>query len=315
MKNQLNRDLIESLNESNNQEFATKVNEFVCNLVGTAITDISAKSPFVRPEKCIILPVNENYLGAFSQLSEYTYFLGIENPQIELNSKSRKNFWKNLWREFRASWRIGRKKYKKKKEKNRAEFVTVDKYKLSDLRADLSSKMSNYLQESSIIYQYPNHISMIGKDDFGTNVKVNIFVCCFDFKTNIFKLYNQSKNKYFSVDFGMRYENLDKKVEEIGEMFVNMIKIFNALFSKAYNKIPNQILVESLIFNCPNKLFVSDVYQTFVNVTNFIRLGNPQSFLSICDTSKNIFEEKLITATTAQTEFIKIVNMLDSFKY
>lgn len=314
MKNQLNRELIEGLNESNNEEFLENVNNFVYNLITNVINDISLKSPFIRLEKCVLQPVNEMYLGAFSQLSEYTYFLGIANTQIELNSKTKKNFWKNLWRDFKAAWRLGKSKYKKSKKGLSTE--TIDKYKLSDLRHDMVKKMSEYLSESSIIYEYTNYISMIGKDDFGTNVKVNIYVCCFDEKKSIYKLFNERKNRFFPVDFGKRFENIEYKIKNCGSSFADMIKIFNALFSKAFNKIPNQILIESLLYCCPNVLFdENDIYKTFVNVANFIRIANPENFVSVCNSSKNIFNEPLIVKSNSQVDFSKIINMLDRYKY
>lgn len=314
MKSQLNRELIESLNESNNSNFHKQVNEFVYMLMSNVVSDISEKSPFITVERSILQPVNEVYLGAFSQLSEYDFFLGVDNIQIEMNTKTRKNFWKNVWREFRASWRLGRKKYKKDKKGFFQE--PVDKYKITDFRHDVVSKAAEYLCETSIIYENSRYISMVGKDDFGTDVKVNIFICIYDSNKKQYKLYNEMKNKYTVVDFGNRFENLDFKINDCGDMFVNMVKIFNALFSKAYNKIPNQILVESLLYNCPNVLFEkNDVYKTFVNVANYIRLVNPRSIISICDGGKSIFEENLITGSSSQIEFGKIINMLDRFKY
>lgn len=314
MKNQLNRELIEGLKESRNQEFLENVNNFVYDVITNVINDISLKSPFIRLEKCNLQPVNEMILGAFSQLSEYTYFLGIENTQIELNSKTRKNFWKNFWRDFRSAWRLGKAKYKKNKKGLSTE--TVDKYKLSDFRHDVVKKMAEYLSESSIIYEYTNYISMIGKDDFGTNVKINIYICCYDSKQGIYKMYNERKNKYFNINFGTRFENLKYKSKTCGQSFADMIQVFNSLFSKAYNKIPNQILMESLIFCCPNILFdENDVYKTFVNVSNYIRIANPENFVSICDASKNIFEEPLIFKANSQVDFSRIVNMLDRYKY
>lgn len=319
MKTQLNRDLVESLSESSNEEFLNNVNDFVNALMSNVIEEVAQRSPFVKLEKCVLQPVNEIYLGAVTQLSEFDYFLGIDNVQIELNSKNRKNFWRNVWREFKASWRIGRKKYKKKKKKEKEEvraLDTIEKYKLSDFRSDIGQWASMYLSETSVITEYPRYISLVGKEDFGTNVKVNIFVCIFDHKTSQFKLYNEIKNRYTVVDFGNRFENLNYKMRECGDMFVNMVKIFNALYSKAYNRIPNQILVESLLYNCPNKLFVKeDVFKTFVNVANYIRLANPRSIISICDGSKTIFEEKLITATNSQVCYSKIISMLDRFNY
>ena len=99
-------------------------------------------------------------------------------------------------------------------------------------------------------------------------------------------------------------------------MVVEMIKLINAIYSKAYNKVPNQILVESLVYNCPKLLFdEKDVFKTFVNVINYINLSNPRALCSICDTSKNIFEEPLIIKANEQVEFNRIVSMFGRFSY
>ena len=58
MKNQLNQNLIERLAESSNQEFSESVNQTVYNLVSSAIEELAEKSPFVTPDKCILIPVN-----------------------------------------------------------------------------------------------------------------------------------------------------------------------------------------------------------------------------------------------------------------
>lgn len=317
-KTELNKQLIESLNESSNVAFLERVNDVVYNLVSQALSDISEKSAFVRLEKCVLLPVNEIYTGAVGQLSTFDYFLGIENPQIELNTKSRKNFWKYAWREFKASWRLGRKKYKKSK-KIKEESVSTDKiekYQLSDFRHDVLSAMAEYLGETTVLYEHMRNISIIGREDFGTNVKINIFVGVYDSAKDSYKLYSESKNKYFELQFGNRYANLDLKKEMCGENFVDMLKIFNAIYSKTYNRIPNQVLLESLLWRCPNLLFKQgETFQTFVNVANFIRLADPKDFKSICDESKTIFQEKLILGAGKQVEFGKIINMLDNFKY
>lgn len=319
MKSALNRGLIESLNESTNKIFAENVNNLVYSIVSQAMEDISIKSPFIQVEKCNLIPVNEIYLGAFCQLSEYDYFLGVENAQIEFNSKVKKNYWGYIWREFKASWRIGRKKkYKKKKAEveNTKTPLTIERYKLSDLKHDLMFKIANYVTETSMVYEYPQKLSIVGSDDFGTGVRINIYVTIFDSKTGTFKLYKENKNHFIEVNFGSRYENLDLKKEECGEIFVDIARIFNTLFSKAYNKIPNQILLESLLFDCPNILFEKDdIYKTFLNIANYIRIKNPDSFMSICDQSKTIFKEPLIIGNNSQVDFGKIINMLDRFKY
>lgn len=315
MKNQLTRDLIVGLDESFNEEFLDNINEYVYTLVSNVIHDISALSPFVRVDKCFLQPANEICTNALTQLSQYDYFLGIDNPQIELNSKTRKNFWKYAWREFRAAWRLGRKKYKKQKQETKT-VESIEKYKLSDFKHDFINNLANYLSTTSVIYEHMQHISVIGKEDFGSGVKINIYFTIYDEKNETFKFYNEIKNKYKLYSFGDRFSNMDIKYEECGDMFNSMVRMFNSLFSKSYNRIPNQILIESLIFNCPKVLFIEgDLYQTFLNVANYIILANPKSLASICDISKNIFEEPMIIDAGQQVDFPKLISLLEAFKY
>ncbi len=316
MKTEINRKLIESLSESNNSEFVENINDIVYSLMSRVVESISTKSPFVVPEKCVLIPVGENYIGSITQLSEFIYFLGIENPQIELNSRSSKHLWKLFLREFKASWRLGKKKYKDSKKKNTTVPDTIDKYKLTDFRHDVVNYLANFLTSTSIIYEYRQSITIKGRDDFGTNVRIRIYICSYDSHTNTYKMLNESKNKYINVNLGSRYVNLNSKVEECGDIFVKMISLLNAIYSKNFNRVPNQILVESLVYNCPKQLFdENDVYKTFVNIVNYIRLSNPKNIVSVCDSNKSIFEEFLIVGNNSQLEFNRIISMLDNFKY
>lgn len=319
MKTDLTRDFVESLVDSKNTEFLDNINDLMENLIVAALNDVSSKNAFVRLDRCVFLPVNELYLKTVTQLSTYDYFLGIDNPQIESNSHTYKNFWKYVWREFKASWRIGRKKYKKQKKNKKAEaeipsLQSVEKYKLSDFRSDLVRALANYLQPTSVIHETLKGISLDGAEDFGSNVRINIYIGVFDSKMQNFKLYNEVKNKYRLVDFGRRFSNLDEKAKDC-ENFVEIVEIFNDIFSHIHNRVPNQILIESMIYSCPNILFSNDLYKTFVNVANYIRLKDPKSIASICNADKNIFEEPLIFATNSQVDFSRIISMLDRFRY
>lgn len=317
MKSSLNKKLVESLNESTKEEFSKAINDKVYTLVGSAIEDIAEKSPFVKPEKCIIIPVNEVCTGAISQQSEYTYFLGIDNPQIAANTKTRKNWWKFAWSEFKASWRIGRKKYKKKKKgAEQKKTIEFEKYQLTDFKSDVMMNMANYLNESTKLYELPYNISIIGSEDFGTGIKINIYVCYFDSETATFKLYKTSRNKFVDFNFGARYENLEKKTNWCGPMFVNMLKLINILYAKKYNKAANQIVAESVLYACPNNLFDGkDLYKSFVNIANYIRFKDPKTIVSICDEKTPFLKDKLVSMANAAVDYGRIVNMLDEYKF
>lgn len=315
MKRDLSKDLIEGLRDSTNLEFVNNLNFTVFSLVDQALKDLSNKSSFIQPEKAYFMPVNEIYTGATTSQSAYAYFLGIANTEIELNSTDKKHFFKNFWKRIVRAWKMSKKKKKKKKkiEERSLTVVTKEKYTIDDLRNDFVYYLSNLISTSSIIYEYEDHIMVVGKEDFGTNVKINIYITMYDEKNGVFKMYNGRKNRYYDVDLNERFKNLANKMERC-ENFVNMIKIYNSIYSRAYSKVPNQILIESLVYNCPAVLFEHDVYQTFLNVSNYIRMIDVDALRSICDNTKSIFKEKLIIDAGAQVEFAKLIRVLDSYK-
>lgn len=317
MKFELNKELIEGLKDSINSEFVESVNNRVYFVVDEALKDFALRSSFIQLDKVQFTPVNEIYLGAVCSNSEYTYFLGVPNKEIELNSLEKKHYFKNLWNRFVRAWKLSRKKRRKKK-KNEVDIDNfprnLTKYTIDDLKSDLVAQISNHVTPTTIIYEYENHITIIGKEDFGTNVKINIYVCIYDEALETFKLYNPRKNKFYNIDLKQRFKNLENKYESCGENFINMAQIYNSLYSKAYNKIPNQILIESLLCACPDSLFSDDLYQTFINVSNYIRLVDVSAIRSVCDNTKVIFKEKLIIDRTGQVDFSKLIKLLDVYK-
>lgn len=315
MKRDLSKDLIEGLRDSTNLEFVNNLNFTVFSLVDQALKDLSNKSSFIQPEKAYFMPVNEIYTGATTSQSAYAYFLGIANTEIELNSTDKKHFFKNFWKRIVRAWKMSKKKKKKKKkiEERTLTVVTKEKYTIDDLRNDFVYYLSNLISTSSIIYEYEDHIMVVGKEDFGTSVKINIYITMYDEKNGVFKMYNGRKNRYYDVDLNERFKNLANKMESC-ENFVNMIKIYNSIYSRAYSKVPNQILIESLVYNCPAVLFEHDVYQTFLNVSNYIRMIDVDALRSICNNTKSIFKEKLIIDAGAQVEFSKLIRILDNYK-
>ncbi len=316
MKYEFNKELIEGLRDSTNIEFVENITDIIENLLSTAVGELAVKTPFIQIDKIQLLPVNEIFLKALCANSEYTYFLGIPNKEIELNSLEKKHYFKNLWKRFVRAWKVSRKtKRRKKKDKTEEETPTQSvskKYTIDELKRDLVNEISKLMTQTSLIYNYDNHISIVGREDLGANVKVNVYVCMLENDT--FKIYDEKKNKFHEINFTQRFKNLGNKYRVCGESFVEMVRIYNSLYSKVYNKIPNQILIESLLCACPNKLFTDDLYQTFINVSNFIRLNDVTAIRSVCTNTKSIFKEKLITNTNGQVDFSRLIKLLDLYK-
>lgn len=313
MTNVLSRDLIEGLRDSTSIKQIDKTNELVYGLMNEVLTSLAEKSAFIIPGKTVLQPVNEVYLRAICSKSEYNYFLGIQNKEIELNSLTKKHYFKNLWGDIKRAWRFSRKKRKKQKI-SEVTKVTSHNYTIENLKSDIVAEISNYVTASTIIYEYKRYISIVGKDDFGPNVKINIYVCLYDEKTNTYMLYNSKKNRFYNVNFKDRFSNLEEKVTACGENFVNMVKVYNSIYARKYDKLPNQILIESLLCACPDKLYVSDLYQTFINVSNYIRLTDATNIRSVTDNGKSIFDDNLITDGNSQVDYVYLTRILDSYR-
>lgn len=310
---ELNRELIEGLSQSTVPSNVDNINEKVSSLVYQALASLSDKTSNVDVNRAVLLPIDESFTRAICSRSEYNYLLGIPNTEIEINSVSKKNFFKNFWKRLKYAWK---KSHQKKSKAVNTEIkpslnVVGAKYDITALRNDIILSLANFLTSTTIIYDLERYISIVGKEDFGSNIKINIYVCLYDEKTNTFKNFNYPKNRFDDINFAERVDNLNSKYGRCDENYVNMIKVYNALFSNANGYVPSQILIESLLYNCPDELYTDDLYQTFLNVSNYIRLKSAKSFKSICDTSIELFKDKNILSVGAQLDYQKLISLLD----
>ena len=95
MKRDLGRDLIEGLRDSTNVEFVENLNLTIFSLVDEAFKALSQKSSFIQADKVYFMPVNEVSTHAMTSQSVYSYFLGVANTEIELNSLDKTHYLKN----------------------------------------------------------------------------------------------------------------------------------------------------------------------------------------------------------------------------
>ena len=56
---------------------------------------------------------------------------------------------------------------------------------------------------------------------------------------------------------------------------------------------PNMVLLESIVYNCPNNLFTEDVYQSFLNTANYLFVTSTFQLKSICDENIKLVNEPL----------------------
>ena len=88
-------------------------------------------------------------------------------------------------------------------------------------------------------------------------------------------------------------------------------RILNNLFYGIFNKVPNQIFIESLLFNVPENLYTTNISETTVNIINFLKNSTMQNFCSICDEKTKIFKETLNTIKPEIAfKFISSINII-----
>ena len=78
---------------------------------------------------------------------------------------------------------------------------------------------------------------------------------------------------------------------------MKMLKIMNALFrnsSRSYI-LPNQIYIESLLYNTPDELFAGDdIYSIFIKIINYLNFSNVSQFKSILNPDITLEKEKAV---------------------
>ena len=314
----ITRSLIESIAQSDYSEFAENTETKVNALVSLAVEDMQASIPFVSIQKCILQPVNETFNGAITAESEYIYFLGFNSPQIEINCLQYNDWWKKFKEQLVFAWNSSKKKKKKKRrKKDQAEQpipqydFDTNKYNLDSLKDDLQKAFVKNLTTTSIVYNLSNCLRVIGRDEFGPKTQIFIYPCLMDGAGN-FKFLISRKKGFYSINFDKRIELVNQKMSEVGYNFVSMLKILNTLFrtSSKSSSAPNQIFLESLLYNVPNELFEGeDIYNVFIKIVNYLNLTDVNNFKSILSPDKTIAEDKATKLN--QIAFLKFLNSLN----
>lgn len=312
----ISKQLIESIAEMDNSEFVNDVEEKINSLVYLAVDDMSKSIPYVDVDKCVLQPVNEIFNGAITPESEFVYFLGFSSPQIEMNCLQYNDFWKKLKDRLLYAWNESKKSKKKKSRKKIEEAPKETAYEFNDarynlemLKADLQKAFVKNLTMTSIVYNYDNFIRIIGRDEFGIRTQIIIYPCLIE--GNNFKFFINRKKGFYSINFEKRTELFIDKTSRVGDVFVKMIKIFNTLFRNSARTyiMPNQIFIESLLYNTPDELFDGEnIYDTFIKIVNFLNMTDINDFKSILDPNLTISQDK--TTKNNQMIFLRFLRNL-----
>lgn len=277
-------------------------------IIDNALSDIKKNNAFLVGN-CEILPINEFYNGAVSPNSTLDVLLILTSSQLEFNTvKFNKNKFKNFWNKIKYAWKhrkddSRRSRRRQQKQVKKIEIVLKDKtkYDMYEFKQDLLNSIVNYISPTTICSIESGVIKINGES--------------LPFKTRIFPVINkfgsynyflERKNKFINLDFKDRFKIINEMTENYGEKYLAILRIFNALYFNIYNTSPNQIFIESLIFNLPREAFLkkSD-YETFVFAVNYFININLNNLKSCVDPTKKIYEDTL--------SGISLINIVDFF--
>ncbi len=294
-------------NSSFNQAYS-KVNQYI----NDALSIIKNRNPYINNYDIFI--ANEAFSDAEFYASTLDIFIVFNAVQIELNQEKNKEnkFIKSIkyfWQSFQDNFFIFRSKkrknnkYLKKVEKK---VMLLEKYNVTTLYNDILVQLSKQMYNKTELYINSNKITIIGEEEFG--LPINIYPV-FYVDEEKFKLYNIKTDKNIIIDFKDRFQNVEIKNLQTNDNYINQIRIFNNIYWNIFKQKPNQIFIESLIFSCPNNLFVNDVVETTINLVNYIKNNTMQNLKSICDETIDLFNEQLNTVDYQSA--LKFINKIE----
>ncbi len=316
----ISKELIVSIAEQENIKYIKNISKKLNMILSSALKKMSEKISYVNLDNIILQPINELMSGALVDNSDFIYFLGIKNAQLEMNTARKIPLWQNIVNRFKFAWE-NRKSSKRKKRKKlfrrKKEAKTINlsdykfdpsKYNIYNLTEDLQNAIIEYLSASSIVYLNGNLLQIIGKEDFGSNVQILIYLVSYD--GNKFKYYAGKKLGYKEIDVQNRYNILQEKINNIGDNFLKIIKILNSLYYNVNRYIPNQVFIESIVASCPEDFFIGDdIYKIFLKIINYFTIKTLKNVKSINDPSKTIHQDDV--CGNCMFGFNKMLNMIN----
>ena len=322
-KIQVSKGLILSIASQDNKKFVKNINTNVNELLTLSIDALSKKVSYINIKNVVLQPANEILNNSFLNNSNCIYLLGIDNPQLEINSTKQLNLWRNFKERLKFAWQnrkstkrkrkrlFQRKKYVEQDSKPRDIKIDSNKYSVFDLAEDLQNSLVNFLSETTLIKKRDSIIEIYGKDDFGSTSVIVLYLM--SYSDGIFKYFKPDKRKNIEIDINSRMNAITSKSKLVGVNFTKMLKIYNMLYYNVNGKIPNQILIESILCACPENLFEGkDIYKVFLKISNYFLVQSIRNVKSINNLEKSIYDDVVCGYDAA--DFMKMLRNIEMNK-
>jgi len=295
----LSKNVIYDFSKFINQSSHNSAYDRITPIIYNAMKTIQERNPFINSYELFV--ANESFSGAVIPTSSLDLFLKLDAPQIELNYNNKTNNpfvtgFINFLRLFKENFKLVKRKKKsvKKLKKEEIKIKNIEKYNIENFYRDLQIQIAKALHKTTTIIINSFGLKIIGNDEFG--ITINILPVFSDISNN-YKIYNISSKKSTIIDFKLRYKNYDKKNFNTSNTYKLFIRILNKVFYNTFKFVPNQIYIESLLYNVPDELFSIDLYESMLKIVNYLKNCSLEKFVSICDEQTLMYKEPLNTIT------------------
>ena len=165
-------------------------------------------------------------------------------------------------------------------------YLTLEK-----IREDLIIILASKLDSNNIIY--PTKYGFILRSSIESNGKTqvlffNVLPCLIRYNSNN----NMGIMYYSNSDIQIEYpdmliNNFNKKNKQTKDLYRQLVVMFKniLLLDEKIETLPSEI-IETILYNVPNELFINDNIDTLLNIVNFIRNHNLKDFNTIDEQDK-----------------------------
>ena len=202
----------------------------------------------------------------------------------------------------------------RKKNRKQAQILTEEQlqqkkekpYLLSDLQEEYYNYIVPNFTELSVIYNKFDRITILSKEELGYTVNIiPVFI-----HDDELRYWDHSKNQLKSIYLNDAIRLMEEKNDEINKLnysqntenskiskintediFYKVVRIYKSLTVNAWQT-TNLSFIDSLLYNCPNELFVGNVYDAFIRSFNYLKNANIADFYSIYNLNNNMYKQE-----------------------
>ena len=295
----LDREYVEQLTTNVNVDAFAVSFDLIKERLNIAMNNLMTKNAFITDYGIEI--ANEVLTGAETTYSTLDIYLElnaqlIEKNDIDTKKNSFKNWWARFFDEFKNNLKIFSRKKKSQKQMEKAEkkLDQTKLYTIKHLFRDIQIQLSKVHYNTARIQFFADKIQILDKNDYACEINVYPIITN---NSGIAKRYVIGKKEPQILDFKNRFKNIESLHDITNEMSLIQLRLLNSIFYKIFKRSPNQVFVESLIFNVPFELYTDDVYETAINIFNYFNNSTMQNYTSICDNNKKLFADDMNTET------------------